>query len=689
MLLFAGLNVIGGLSLIGYLYRKRKVKQQTTEFRTQAPMELREQQLQNISSADDMKENLRVQRADNRNIKVASFTVLLASAGAVFSPVLTMLSLGGIFYVGKNAVIDGYRLFVNKGILGVDALSSLIKILLVINAQIVLCSVSVLVYACNRKLMHMVKDNSKKKVIDAFRQFPRTVFILENPEQDPQGQIEIKTDLAHVKIGDIVIVNPGELIPVDGMIEFGCALVDQHILNGETQLIEREPGDTVFALTVLLSGRIGVRTQRTGEQTTAAQIAQTLTKTVEYKTDMQLWAESLTNKTVFPMILAGTAVAPWVGLSNAAAFLYSHPKYKTTLVCSISLLTTLNQASQQGILVKDGRTFELLEQIDTVVFDKTGTLTAEQPEVKHIYANACYDEDTVLRLAAAAEHRQTHPIAQAIIQAAEVRQLSIPEVEQPEYQLGLGLTAQYQGKPLCIGSLRFIVQQAKVDESVRQHQERCHQDGHTLIGVTLDGEVIGVIELHVQVRPEAKAVIQGLRQRGIQQIYIISGDHTAPTARLADQLGIDHYFAETLPEQKADIIDALQQEGKSICYIGDGINDAIALKKAKVSISLSGASTVAMDSAQAILMDQTLNQLCPFFDLVRASQRNMKSSVAIVVAPHVISAASALLIFSDAFAPAMVITLLALFGGVANALRPQLINEPHAHSEEEATAHSR
>jgi Cu2+-exporting ATPase len=250
-------------------------------------------------------------------------------------------------------------------------------------------------------------------------------------------------------------------------------------------------------------------------------------------------------------------------------------------------------------------------------------------------------------------------------------------VEHPDYQLGLGLTVQCEGRPLSVGSLRFIGQQSRLDAEILELQRHCHAQGHTLVGIALDGQIVGAVELHAQVRAEAAEVVEGLRRRGIERILIISGDHHTPTAHLAAQLGVEGYFAEALPAEKAEIIRSLQEEGRSVCYVGDGINDAIALSQAEVSISLSGASSVAMDSSQAILMDQTLRHLCPLFDLARASKRNMQQTFAIVVAPHLLSASVAL-VLHQAFVPAMVLTLLGLFGGVGNALRPMDRTTPDA-----------
>ena len=249
--------------------------------------------------------------------------------------------------------------------------------------------------------------------------------------------------------------------------------------------------------------------------------------------------------------------------------------------------------------------------MDTVVFDKTGTLTDEQPHVTQIHPWGDYEENEILRYAAAAEYTQTHPIAQAILQEARTRDVYIPAIDEATYRIGYGLTVTADSRPVHVGSFRFMeMEEIFIPPSIREVQAVCHNQGHSLVLVAMDYQVVGAIELHAAVRPEAKAMIQGLRQRNIKHIYIISGDHDTPTQKLATALGIDHYFPETLPESKADLIEQLQQEGRSVCYIGDGINDAIALKKAEVSISFRGASTIAMDTAQVILMDQSLNQLC-------------------------------------------------------------------------------
>jgi Cu2+-exporting ATPase len=436
----------------------------------------------------------------------------------------------------------------------------------------------------------------------------------------------------------VVVVNGGEIIPVDGIITEGLANIDEHHLTGESRPNDKAQGDQVFASTIVLSGKIYVAVERTGNETTVAKIGKILNNTVEFKASTQLRAEHLADKTVIPTLIVSGLAFPFFGFLGSLAIVNAHFKDKMTIVAPISIMNFLNIASQKGILIKDGRTLDLLNLVDTIVFDKTGTLTEEQPQVGEIYPSIGYEKDDVLRWAAAAEQKQQHPIAKAILKAAQT--LEIPNIDETEYKMGYGLTVKVNQKWIRAGSLRFMeLAETPVPPHIRKIQTHCHEIGHSLILVAVDNIVIGAIELLPVMRSEVKKVISQLRQwPSIKTIYIISGDHETPTQKLAQSLNIDHYFAETLPEQKAEIITQLQNEGKFICYIGDGINDSIALKKAQVSISLRGASTIATDTAQIILMDGSLTQLISVFELAQDFHKNIDFAFATVLLPTIIGA---------------------------------------------------
>jgi Cu2+-exporting ATPase len=294
--------------------------------------------------------------------------------------------------------------------------------------------------------------------------------------------------------------------------------------------------------------------------------------------------------------------------------------------------------------VKDGRALEKLKSIDTLVFDKTGTLTLERPHIVGIHVTGEYTEIEVLSLAATAEYRQVHPIAQAILTAAEERGIELPVIDTAHYEIGYGVKVQVGDLEVMVGSQRFmLMENIRLPSSLQAEIERCKNEGRSLVYVAADGQLAGLIELDATLRPEARAIVDWLRQRGLE-LYILSGDQEPPTQRLARELSMDGYFANILPEGKAELIEQLQAEGRSICFIGDGINDAIALRQADVSISFRGAANIASDSAQIVLMEDHLDQLRVLFELIQAYDRNLATNYQQSVVKSLIAAAAVLIL---------------------------------------------
>ncbi len=474
--------------------------------------------------------------------------------------------------------------------------------------------------------------------------------------------------------GDLVAVHTGETIPVDGVVVNGHASIDQRVLTGESQPAEKGPGDFVFALTIVLSGDISIETSKTGRDTVAAQIGDILNHTADYRRSLQWQWLQFVDKMALPTLASGILTLPLVGPAGALGIMFavSFP-YCMRVIAPITLLNFLNLASQNGILIKDGRSLELLNQVDTVVFDKTGTLTQEQPHVGKIYALAHYSEELILSYAAAAEAKQTHPIAKAIRQEAMDRGLKSPEAEEATYKMGYGLHVKIGTHAVRVGSTRFMALEGlAIPTQIEVIQNDSHEQGCSLICVAIDDQVAGAIELHPTIRQEAKQIIRSLQQRQMP-IYIISGDHEQPTRKLAASLGIDHYFAETLPENKAALIEQLQAEGKSVCFVGDGINDSIALKKANVSISLRGASSVATDTAQVVLMDESLKQLDKLFDLSKTFDTTMKNGLRVMVVPNIFGIGGVLFLHFG-FLPAALFYYLGMVMGLGNSMLP-VIND--------------
>jgi Cu2+-exporting ATPase len=438
--------------------------------------------------------------------------------------------------------------------------------------------------------------------------------------------VEIQIPFEQLHLGEVLVLTAGQPVPVDGVVVQGSATVDQHRLTGESQPVEKTSGDAVLAATLVLGGKMLVRVERTGAETAAAHIGEVLNRTVE-RQELSLGDKFKdVEKYRWPM-LAGGALG-WLirGPSAGVAMLGCNFMLTQVPLRLLTLLNGLGTGAERGILIKDGRALDRLTTIDTVVFDKTGTLTLARQQVVRIHCCGADTEAEILAFAASAEQRQSHPIAQAILVAAEERQLTLPPLDEAHVELGFGLKAQIQDQQVRVGSERFLAMEHLVPPpELLAAQAAAHAEGHALVFVAVEEAVAGAIELASVLRPEAKDTVAWLRQQGVT-LYIFSGDQEAPTARLASELGMDGHFANTLPEQKAERIKVLQEQGKRVCFIGDGINDAIALRQAEVSISLRGATTVATDAAQVVLMDDDLTQLRVLWDLAEGFERSLASN---------------------------------------------------------------
>jgi Cu2+-exporting ATPase len=530
----------------------------------------------------------------------------------------------------------------------------------------ILCYASV-IYPLSRKLVLAIQDHSRRQLIDVFQERPSKVWIVVQ-----SGELEVPIE--DLRPGHIVVVCTNELVPADGVVVDGAAPVDQHVLTGESQPIDKTIGDEVLAATRVVSGRILIEVQAVGPQTAVGRIGEILNRTADYRSVAQLRAEVFAEQTVAPTVgLAGIAL-PLVGPRASLGVMNAHFRHKVTALAPVATLSFLNIASRQGILIKDGRTLDRLNDVDTIVFDKTGTLTEEDPVIGRIFPFGSHDEEELLGAAAAAEQAQSHPFARAIFKEVQRRKIIVPAAESEECSIGLGLAAKVSGTTVRIGSLRFMEDFAGLAIS-REARENWHSSvdaGNSVSLVAIGSEVAGGIELLPTLRAEAAHLVRALRKRSrIRSIHIISGDHPAATRRIAEDLGVDSYFAETLPENKAQIVDELQGQGRRVCYIGDGINDSIALKKSHVSVSLTGACAAARDTAEIVLMDGSLRRLPNLFDIGQDFVTTMNRTIGIIVAPTVIGM---LMAFFSTFGltETVILSEIAFGGGILSAIYPRV-----------------
>ncbi|OQY54166.1 MAG: hypothetical protein DRR08_25385 [Candidatus Parabeggiatoa sp. nov. 2] len=485
-----------------------------------------------------------------------------------------------------------------------------------------------------------------------------------------KDNVEIEVAIEELQVNDIVVVNTGEVIPIDGIITQGIAMIDQHALTGESQPAEKVVGEQVFASTVIITGKISIKVEKAGNDTIFSKVLQILNHSINSKTHLQSLGEKWADQAALPFLGLSALTLGLLGSYSTLVVLSSTFGYRIRILAPLGTLNHLNLAYQKGILVKEGRALENLTQVDTFLFDKTGTLTMEQPEVGRIISCGDYDENDILIYAAAAERKVAHPLAKAILKKAEEFKLILPDIEDSKYQMGYGIMVSFNNKVIRVGSSRFMSMEGIVlPEKIKKAMAHSHLQGYSIIMVAVNQNLVGAIELQSVVRPEVKQLIAGLRQRGIKHIAIVSGDQKQPTQQLAKQLGMDSYYSEVLPQDKAKIVEQLQKEGKSVCFVGDGINDVIAMKKADVSISLSGASSIATDIAQVIFMDGTLSHLTWLFDISTNLETNLRNSLIITMIPAAMGVSGAFLINMKVLSVILLKNGFFMFG-IGNAMLP-------------------
>jgi Cu2+-exporting ATPase len=604
----------------------------------------------------------------NRLIALSGVTMGFATIGSYLFPPLLIPTMAMGVYLMLPMYKRTFKSLVQERKVTLDLLASLYLTCFWLAGYYIFAGFAYMLYYMGVKIIYQMEGRSRENLTNLFGQQPRFVWQLVDG-------VEVQTPLSALQVGDVVVVNAGEPLPVDGVVIEGLGSVDQHKLTGESQPVEKEVGDTVFTSTLLLSGRLFIQVEKAGQNTLTAKIVEILNQTANYQTEAELKGQELADKTVLPNLALSLLALPVVGLRGSVAVLGAGFGMNMRLVSLLSTMNYLTIASRHNILIKDGRALERLKEMDTIVFDKTGTLTLEQPHVAQIHVmQTGLSEADLLTYAATAEYRQPHPIAKAIIGAAEERDLKLPEIEEASYEVGYGISVRVKRKLIRVGSSRFMTQEGlTIPPQIETLQATCQAQGFALVLVAINEQVAGALELHATIRPEASLVIQNLRKRNLS-LAIISGDQEEPTQKLASELGIDSYFANTLPENKANLIKQLQEEGRVVGFIGDGINDAIALKQADVSISLLGATTIATDTAQVVLMDQSLNQLDYLLTLAGKFDNTLQTGFITTIVPGVICIGGVFLAGFGIYA-AEILFQLGFFSGLGVAMRPLLLEK--------------
>ena len=440
-----------------------------------------------------------------------------------------------------------------------------------------------------------------------------------------------------VVIGDRVVIRPGERIPVDGVVMEGYGFVDQSAITGESIPVEKKTGDTVISATMNKNGSFRFKASKVGDDTTLAQIIRLVDEAGNTKAPIARMADKVSSVFVPVVIVIATVTAVvWIltgqsfefALTNAISVLVISCPCALGLATPVAIMVGTGKAAEYGILIKSAESLETLHKIDTIVLDKTGTITVGQPMVTDIYvANDNMEKNIFLAEATALEMGSEHPLASAIVEKAKAEGLEIPSVEDFEMVLGRGVKGIVNGAKYLAGNLAFIQENHILTEGVEQKlkndMEALAKAGKTPLVFFKDGKLAGIISVADTVREDSKVAIENMKAMGIQ-VVMLTGDNSHTAEAIRKSVGIERVIADVLPTEKEACIRKLQEKGHTVAMVGDGINDAPALTRADVGIAIGAGMDIALDSADVVLMKDSLYDVVTAMKLSRSVIANIR-----------------------------------------------------------------
>ncbi|MDD3840562.1 MAG: heavy metal translocating P-type ATPase [Clostridia bacterium] len=446
---------------------------------------------------------------------------------------------------------------------------------------------------------------------------------------------QVIVPIEEVEIGDIIVVRPGERIPVDGVIVEGYSSVDESMLTGESIPVDKEKGDEVTGATVNRHGSFKFRAEKIGRDTVLASIIRMVETAQGTKAPIQRLADSISG--IFVPIVVAIAVITFIiwtvffrdftsGLLSAVAVLVVACPCALGLATPTAIMVGTGKGAEQGILIKGGEHLERAHRVDTIVLDKTGTITKGELQVTDVIPLDGYQQIEVLSWAAAAEKVSEHPIGEAIVKSAQQKGIEIRDAEQFEAVPGYGIRAIIEGKTILVGSKRFIEGEGVDVSQVVDNVESLQAQGKTIMVIAADGDAMGVIGVQDTIRESSSKAVELLKDMDIE-VYMITGDNRRTAHAIAQQTGISNVLAEVLPDNKAEQVIELKDKGRVVGMVGDGINDAPALASADTAVAIGAGADVAVETADIVLMHGDLLDLVTAIKLSRSTMRVIKQNL--------------------------------------------------------------
>ena len=446
----------------------------------------------------------------------------------------------------------------------------------------------------------------------------------------------VTIDTEDIRVGDIIRIKPGERMPVDGLVIEGQTFVDESMMTGESVPIEKKVGDTITSATINQNGSIDYQATRVGSDTTLAQIVRLVEEAQGSKAPIAALADKISLYFV-PIVLslATLSALGWYFLAGESLS-FSLSIFIAVLViacpCALGLATPTaimvgtGKGAENGILIKSGQALEAAYQLNTIVLDKTGTITIGKPSLTDLLPLSDFNRSDLLQLIASAEQHSEHPLAQAILEAAEEEGLDLLPVSHFEAIVGRGLSAQVEGRQLLVGN-ESLMKEKSIDSSAFQEQLlELSQDGKTAMFVAIDGQLTGILAVADEMKSSSLKAVQELQSMGLE-VIMLTGDREETATAIAQKAGIQKVIAGVLPDGKATAIKNLQEAGKKLAMVGDGINDAPALVQADVGIAIGSGADVAIESADVVLMHSDLQDVVKAIKLSQATIRNIKENL--------------------------------------------------------------
>ncbi|MBB6217957.1 Cd2+/Zn2+-exporting ATPase [Anaerosolibacter carboniphilus] len=547
---------------------------------------------------------------------------LMLNKVKVYPGISDILMIAAAFIAGYPIALNAIRALRYK-ILGIDALVTLAVIGALLIREFWEAAAVTFLFMLGNYLESKTLEKTRSAIKALLDLAPDAARVI-------RAGVEKEVSLEEVVEGDIVIVRPGEKIPVDGMVLEGNAYVNQAPITGESMPVNKENGDGVFSGTVIESGYLKVRADRVGEDTTFSRILQMVEEAQDKKAKTQKFLEVF-SKYYTPGIMVLSVIVFIITRDIELALTLLVIACPGALVIStpVSIVAGIGNGAKRGVLIKGGEIIEKLGTIKVLAFDKTGTLTEGKPKVTNVKSFGL-DEEELLNITASAEMYSEHPLARAILEKANLTLgNSLITPEESQIIPGQGLKVKLGDKPILVGNRKLmgengIIISREIDEYLKNEES----EGQTGVIVGDLERILGVISIADTIREDVDQLIKRLKNLGVKKVVMLTGDNKRAAAAIAKKIGLDDYYAELLPEDKVTILKKLQDEFGTAAMVGDGINDAPALASADLGIAVGGAGTeVAMETADVVLMSDEIKKLSYAIGLSRATVRNMKQNI--------------------------------------------------------------